>query len=169
MNLIKIFSFIIYFFIISLSFVLYNNINDTLPVYRGITTKKNLFWATRIQFINLLTFFAIIIIGNSFLRYKDFLKSKRVYIYLLLTITLKGSIEFVSLFVPVIYTYSFFLLIPIIGIGLSFSIYHSKSLFINKSWENLDFTTVDKILLLLIGIIYICLNIPALEFILKFK
>lgn len=169
MKFLKIVSFMVYLSIILFSFLLYSKISSVLPVIRGLSIEKNLFWATRIQFINLLSFFAILILGNSILRYEDFKKSKVVVVSLILTIVLKGIIEFTALFYDVLLINSVFILIPVIVIGLLIVLYHSQYIFNGKRWKNIKFTISEIILLSIIGIVYILINIPSLIYIISNK
>ena len=167
MKYLKIFSFLAYFIIILLSFILYDHINNILPIFRGITIEKNLFWATRIQFTNLLTFCAILILGNYLLRYEDFNKSKVVVFSLIITVVCKGVIEFVALFSTELLAKSVFILIPILLIGLLIASHYSNYIFKSKRWKNIRFTTIEKILLSVIGIFYIVINMHSLMYIIQ--
>lgn len=169
MKYLKIFSFLVYLIMIFLSFFLYDHINNLLPVFRGITIEKNLFWATRIQFINLLTFFAILILGNSILRYEYNKKSKVVVCSLIITVVSKGIIEFVALFYTELITISIFILIPVLFIGLSIALYYSSFIFKGNKWKNIKFSLIESFLLSIIGIFYIAMNIPSLIFIMQNK
>jgi len=169
LKFLKIVSSIVFFGIILLSFLLYARINDTLPVYRGIIIEKNIFWATRIQFINLLTYFAILILGNSVLRYEEFKKSKVVAVSLILTVMCKSIIEFVSLFYNAWLNNSVAILVPTLIIGLSIALYHSKYILKSKRWKNIKFNFIEKIVLSIIGIAYIAINIPSLMYVMLNK
>lgn len=162
MKYLKIISLIVYFAIILLSFVLYSEISKVVPVIRGLTIEKTLFWGTRIQFINLISFLAILILGNSILRYEEFKKSKVVVFTLFLTILSKGIIEFLALFYNVLLINSAFILIPIVILGLAIALYNSKYIFADNRWKNIKFNLIEKIFLSIIGLAYIVLNLPIL-------
>jgi hypothetical protein len=147
MKLLKIGSSVVFMSIFMLSFLLYSEMSNTIPVLQGISIEKTLFWAMRIQLINLLSFMAIYILGNSIIRYKEFEKSQLVFTTLITTIIVKSIFEFIALFNSELIDKSAIILIPLVLSGIAIAIFNSKFIIQKDRWKNIKFKFVEKIIL----------------------
>ncbi len=148
-----------------LNIVLYERIIDPIPVVRGIFAEKTWLLSVRILISNILSLSAFLILAQSIARSHKEKELNALGISIIIYIMLKMTFEFIALFDTGTLEIQVYPLLFGLAILVGVSFFRYRMLFERAFWKVVHFTAREKGILLLLLLIYIAIQIPALSLI----
>jgi len=146
-----------------LNMVLYNNIPQVIPVFRGIEADKTILLSVRILVINILTLAAFLILSKSIHRSRRDNELNTYGSWILIFILVKMVVEFTGLFSKGFLILQMYLLLASVILLFTYGLLRHRYLFSKEFWKPVRFIMSEKIILAILLVAYIAVNIPVVS------
>ncbi len=158
---IKIVSLLVIVFLIGINILFYKFIKSPLPGFRGVTFDKDIFIASRIQIINIVSIIALLLLLKIFENTEKYLEIQKSLKSFIMLAWVKSLLELAGHFSKNVITNSIWMIIPILVVVI-FEYVRTKETLKEINWKLLEIATRYKIAFAVLLTIYLFMNVPLM-------